>query len=42
MVDTLVDWIVLAPGANSINITDEGQANSTASMVVYYRSGWIG
>ena len=42
MVDTLVDWIVLAPGANSINITDESQANSTASMVVYYRSGWIG
>jgi hypothetical protein len=42
MVDTLVDWIVLSPGSNEINLTDEGNANSSASMVVYYRSGWIG
>lgn len=42
MVDTLVDWVVLGPGSNEINFTDEGNANSPASMVVYYRSGWIG
>jgi hypothetical protein len=42
MIDTLVDWIVLAPGDNEIIFEDTGAANSTASMVVYYRSGWIG
>lgn len=42
MIDTLVDWIVLAPGDNEITFEDTGQANGTASMVVYYRSGWIG
>ena len=42
MIDTLVDWIVLAPGENEITFEDTGQANGTASMVVYYRSGWIG
>ena len=42
MLDTLVDWVVLAPGSNEITFTDDGNANSTASMVVYYRSGWIG
>lgn len=42
MIDTLVDWIVLAPGDNEIIFEDTGAANGTASMVVYYRSGWIG
>jgi hypothetical protein len=42
MVDTLVDWIRLDPGANVLQFTDEGNANSTASLSVYYRSGWIG
>ena len=42
MVDTLVDWIQLAPGNNTLQFTDEGNANSTASLKVYYRSGWIG
>ena len=42
MIDTLVDWIVLAPGENEITFEDAGAANGTASMVVYYRSGWIG
>lgn len=42
MVDTLVDWISLAPGNNTLQFTDEGNANSTASLTVYYRSGWIG
>ena len=42
MIDTLVDWIVLAPGDNEIIFEDTTVANGTASMVVYYRSGWIG
>ena len=42
MIDTLVDWIVLAPGDNQIEFEDTGAANGTASMIVYYRSGWIG
>jgi hypothetical protein len=42
MVDTLVDWTLLSPGANELNFVDDGEANSTASVVVYYRSGWIG
>lgn len=42
MVDTLVDWIKFSPGANTVQFTDEGNANSTASLKVYYRSGWIG
>jgi len=41
-VDTLVDWIELDPGANAIQFRDEATANSTASLKVYYRSGWIG
>ena len=41
-IDTLVDWIKLAPGDNVISLIDEGNANSTASVSVYYRSGWIG
>lgn len=41
-VDTLVDWIELSPGANAIQFRDEATANSTASLKVYYRSGWIG
>jgi hypothetical protein len=42
MVDTLVDWIVLDPGDNEITFEDTGQVNGTASLRVYYRSGWIG
>lgn len=42
MIDTLVDWIKLAPGENEIAFVDEGNANSTALLRVYYRSGWIG
>ncbi len=41
-VDTLTDWLTLAPGNNPIQFTDEGDATSDASMVIYYRSGWIG
>lgn len=42
MLDTLVDWTKLAPGANAIQFRDEGNANSIASLKIYYRSGWIG
>lgn len=42
MVDALVDWTTLAPGANTIRFIDEGNATSTASLKIYYRSGWIG
>lgn len=42
MIDTLTDWITLAPGNNSITFIDEGAANSTSTLIVYYRSGWIG
>jgi hypothetical protein len=42
IIDTLVDWIRLSPGQNTITFIDEGNANSTAVLRVYYRSGWIG
>ena len=41
-VDTLTDWLSLDAGNNTIQFTDEGDATSDASMVIYYRSGWIG
>lgn len=40
--DTLTDWLELQPGNNTIVFEDQGDANSTASLTVYYRSGWIG
>lgn len=42
MIDTLTDWVVLASGENVIRFTDEGTNNGSASLKVYYRSGWIG
>jgi len=42
IIDTLVDWIRLSPGQNTITFVDEGNANSNAVLRVYYRSGWIG
>lgn len=41
IIDTLADWIKLDPGVNNISFVDEGNANSTALLRVYYRSGWI-
>lgn len=41
-IDTLTDWLRLEPGSNTITFIDEGQANSDASLYIYYRSGWIG
>jgi len=42
ILETLVDWVQLAPGQNVIAIQDESNVNSTATLRVYYRSGWIG
>lgn len=38
-IDPLVDWIVLAPGNNTITFTDSG---GTTNLTIKYRSGWIG
>jgi hypothetical protein len=38
-IDPLVDWIVLAPGDNTITFTDSG---GTTDLAIKYRSGWIG
>lgn len=40
--DTLTDWLELAPGNNSIVFEDLGDTTSDAILTVYYRSGWIG
>jgi len=42
LLDTLVDWIKLSPGTNTITYIDEGNPNSTSTLRVFYRSGWIG
>jgi len=41
LLDTLVDWIVIQPGVNTIKITDAG-SNTTGTLEVKFRSGWIG
>jgi len=38
-IDALVDWVVLAPGNNTITFTDSG---GTTDASIQYRSGWIG
>jgi len=40
-VDVLADFIQLAPGENQIEFEDKGNPESTASLKVYYRSGWL-
>ena len=40
-IDPSGDWITLAAGANDIKIIDKGNATSTASIVIKYRSGWL-
>ena len=42
LIDVLAEWSFLAPGDNVISFIDEGNANSTASLTVYYRSAWLG
>lgn len=39
---TLVDWMVLEPGANIIYFSDLGTPDGLSTLKVYYRSGWIG
>lgn len=40
-VDVLADFIQIAPGENQIEFEDTGNPESTASLKVYYRSGWL-
>lgn len=42
LVDVLAEWTLLAPGGNVISFYDDSEANSTATLVVYYRSAWLG
>jgi hypothetical protein len=42
LVDVLAEWILLAPGDNIISFYDDGNANSTAVLEVFYRSAWLG
>lgn len=42
LIDTLAEWTLLAPGTNLFSFIDQGNANTTASMTVYYRSAWLG
>lgn len=41
LLDTLIDWIVLAPGDNVITVTDAG-VETAGTVEVRFRSGWIG
>jgi hypothetical protein len=42
LIDVLAEWTLLAPGTNVFSFIDEGNANTTASLTVYYRSAWLG
>lgn len=37
----VTDWIELAPGSNTIEVVDAGNATSTATVAMNYRSGWL-
>jgi hypothetical protein len=41
-VDVLADFIRLLPGDNEIEVEDEGNPESSATLRVFYRSGWLG
>jgi hypothetical protein len=41
-IDVLADFIELAPGDNQIEFEDSGNPESTATVRIYYRSGWLG
>ena len=41
-VDVLADFVKLQPGDNTIEFTDTGNPDGTASLRIYYRSGWLG
>lgn len=40
-VDVLADFIQLAPGDNVIEFEDTGNPESTATLRIFYRSGWL-
>jgi len=42
LIDVLAEWTLLSPGTNIFSFVDEGAANATASLTVYYRSAWLG
>ena len=42
LIDVLAEWTLLAPGTNIFSFVDEGNANTTSSLTVYYRSAWLG
>lgn len=42
LIDVLAEWTLLSPGTNTFTFIDEGNANATASLTVYYRSAWLG
>jgi len=42
LIDVLAEWTLLSPGTNLFSFVDEGNANTTASLTVYYRSAWLG
>lgn len=42
LIDVLAEWTLLSPGTNLFSFIDEGNANATASLTVYYRSAWLG
>lgn len=39
--ETLLDWVILKPGLNSISVETSG-TGATSKLIVYFRSGWIG
>jgi len=42
LIDVLAEWTLLAPGDNVFSFYDDGNANSTAVLEVFYRSAWLG
>ena len=40
-VDVLADFIQLGPGQNELEFVDTGNPDSTATLRVFYRSGWL-
>jgi hypothetical protein len=40
-VDILADFIKITPGENEIEFIDNGNPEGTASLRIYYRSGWL-
>lgn len=40
-VDVLADFLQLAPGVNQIEFEDNGNPEGTATLRIFYRSGWL-